>query len=256
MPPRPRRLARAAARRLPALRRLIAERDELRSELDRVHRIHTGEGYDFLFMVTYGRSGSTLLNGILNSIPGYLIRGENHGATRRLFLIHHAIDEQMRQLAAARTDTPTHPWFGIKGYPRRRALDEMRAYVIRALLRPEPDSRVIGFKEIRWSHPQFEDYVRFMADLFPTAKFLFNTRDHEAVARSKWWANAQDPLGQLQTLEARFAIAEEELGPRAYRVHYDDYVADVEKLRGMFAWLGERFDPEAVREVMARPHSY
>src|SRR5688572_1085508 len=33
-----------------------------------------------LFIVTYGRSGSTLLQGVLNSIPGYLIRGENDGA--------------------------------------------------------------------------------------------------------------------------------------------------------------------------------
>jgi hypothetical protein len=30
-----------------------------------------------IFVVTYGRSGSTLLQGVLNGIPGFLIRGEN-----------------------------------------------------------------------------------------------------------------------------------------------------------------------------------
>ena len=30
--------------------------------------------------MTYGRSGSTLVQGLLNSIPGYLIRGENSAA--------------------------------------------------------------------------------------------------------------------------------------------------------------------------------
>jgi hypothetical protein len=38
----------------------------------------------YVFIVTYGRSGSTLLQGVLNSIPGYLVRGENRQALRHL----------------------------------------------------------------------------------------------------------------------------------------------------------------------------
>ena len=45
------------------------------------------------------------------------------------------------------------------------------------------------------------------------------------------------------------------LGDAAYRVHYDDYVADPGVLRGLFEWLGEDFDEQRVREVMATPHS-
>lgn len=33
------------------------------------------EGY--VFIITYGRSGSTLTQNLLNSLPGYCIRGEN-----------------------------------------------------------------------------------------------------------------------------------------------------------------------------------
>ena len=33
----------------------------------------------FVFVVTYGRSGSTLLQTVLQSIDGYFIRGENTG---------------------------------------------------------------------------------------------------------------------------------------------------------------------------------
>lgn len=42
----------------------------------------------YLFVVTYGRSGSTLVQGLLNSIPGYLIRGENRGVLYRLYQYH------------------------------------------------------------------------------------------------------------------------------------------------------------------------
>ena len=43
---------------------------------------------DHVFVMTYGRSGSTLLMGLLNSIPGYLIRGENRHAMRHLYDFH------------------------------------------------------------------------------------------------------------------------------------------------------------------------
>jgi hypothetical protein len=47
-----------------------------------------GDGPDHLFIVTYGRSGSTLLQGILNSTPGVLIRGENRGISYKLHEFH------------------------------------------------------------------------------------------------------------------------------------------------------------------------
>ena len=45
------------------------------------------------------------------------------------------------------------------------------------------------------------------------------------------------------------------LGDAAYRVHYDDYVADPEVLRGLFDWLGEVYDQDRVESVLATPHS-
>ena len=60
-------------------------------------------------MVTYGRSGSTLLMGLLNTLPGYLIRGENRDALHHLFLF----DQTMRtesgrgpEAQAPRADPP------------------------------------------------------------------------------------------------------------------------------------------------------
>ena len=47
----------------------------------------------------------------------------------------------------------------------------------------------------------------------------------------------------------------DDLGDAAYRVHYDDYVADPEVLRGLFEWLGEVYDQNKVESVLATPHS-
>ena len=84
----------------------------------------------------------------------------------------------------------------------------------------------------------------------------FTVSDLEAVARSKWWARDPDALTKLREMERTFVEAIADLGDAAYRVHYDDYVADPGVLRGLFEWLGEDYDEERVRAVMDVRHSY
>lgn len=209
-----------------------------------------------MFVVTYGRSGSTLLQGILNSTPGWLLRGENGGA---VYHLHRHFAEITGRPQSRRRETPfpvTDAWFGLDRYPRRLAVADLRRLVVDTLLRPEPETRVSGFKEIRWDQPDLADYLRFLQRLFPGARFVFNTRNHADVARSKWWAQAADPLAELARVEAHQAAAAAELGDEAYRVHFDDYVRDPSVLRGLFAWLGEEYDEERVRSVLAVQHSY
>jgi hypothetical protein len=61
---------------------------------------------------------------------------------------------------------------------------------------------------------------------------------------------------ELTTMEKQYVDALAPLGDAAYRVHYDDYVADPSALRGMFEWLGLEYDEARVRAVMDVRHSY
>lgn len=210
---------------------------------------------DYVFVMTYGRSGSTLLMGILNSIPGWLLRGENRHAMRHLYDFHRSGLTERARVDAARASQPTHPWFGIEGFPEQASLDHIRALAEATLLRPEADTRVTGYKEIRWYDEDLADYLDFLRRVFPGARFVLNTRNLEDVAASNYWTHKEDPLGQVRRNEAKMLAAAETLGDAVFRVHYDDYVADAEVLRGLFDWLDEDFDPDAVRAVMATPHS-
>ena len=66
----------------PVRRRLDARVDRAREEGFRAGLAHAAarrsrERHRYVFVVTYGRSGSTLVQGLLNAFPRVLVRGEN-----------------------------------------------------------------------------------------------------------------------------------------------------------------------------------
>lgn len=268
-------LAKSVALKVPAVRRLVDDRDALQREVARLGRENArlqqrADGlvrdvamlteardrtYDYVFIVTYGRSGSTLLQGLLNAIPGYVIRGENAGTIESLHDNFRKIGDRQ---ASTKGSDPTKPWFGLDDYSPEQAAASYRRHLLEVLLKPEPDTRVTGFKEIRWWKRDLVETLEFTRTVFPGARFVLNTRDVEDVIQSKWWAR-KDPAearAQVQEYDARIERAHRELGDATYRVHYDDYVADPGVLAGMYAWLGESFDRARVDEVMGTPHSY
>ena len=213
----------------------------------------------YVFVVTYGRSGSTVLQGLLNAIPGYCIRGEHANSLKHLFNAWEAIRETaaIRGLRGTGTSTgPTHPWYGIEDavpWDYARGLADV---FVREVLRLPPGTRVGGFKEIRYHEDKGAAgaYLDFLGRVFPRARFVINTRDLAAVARSGWWASL--PPGRVAAIlgaaEREFDAFAARLPERAIRLCYDDYAAAPEALAPLYAFLDEPFDREAVAALMAR----
>lgn len=250
----------------------LRERDEtiarLRSERDRArHRVSVFERdtrVEYLFVLTYGRSGSTLVQGILNSIPGYLIRGENRQILRHVWAYdktgvaeRRVQRRKQRERGAEEGSSGSRsPLFGMDNYAHGAALRHARKLAVATILRPEPDTRVTGFKEILWGEPDTPDFVRWLQDVFPGAKFVINTRDLESVSHSAWWSKDPDALAELQEREAMLMTLRDQLGDAAYHIKYDEFTANPEVLQGLFEWLGEPFDLETVRSVLDVRHSF
>lgn len=237
---------------------LALENARLRRALAGSERVAAGDTGDlrYLLIVAYGRSGSTLLQGLLNSIPGYLVRGENRQAVHRLFEFHQILVTEKGIHADDEVLGPQHAWYGIDEFPEPLSISSLRHVVLGTVLRPDGDTRVLGFKEIRWWQDEWEPYFDFLDRLFPGFRIIINTREHDDVARSKWWAHRDDPHEMLERYEQRLRLIEDRFGERAHRLHYDDWTADPDLLRGLYDWLGERFDRRTVEEVMAVRHSY
>ena len=255
------RLATRAAHLRKRVDKLERQRDKLRR---RVARLDPPKDLEYLFVVTYGRSGSTLLQGVLNSIPGYVIRGENRQLLRHLFELHRTgvriRKSQRRQLrdreGSPTATTPAAPFYGMEDFPKTATLPQIRKLAVDSVMRPPAGTRVTGYKEIRWDAEDVGEFIAWLREVFPGARFVINTRELTDVARSKWWAEDPESYDRLRATEERLLALLPELGDAAYHVRYDEYVADPGALEPLFAWLGEPYDADRVREVLAVRHSY
>lgn len=212
--------------------------------------------YEFVFVFTYGRSGSTLLMGLLNSLKNYCIRGENNNVLHHIFQASRALEAAIEK-SAKNSQQTTNPWYGLNV----TRPDEFRAELIQAfvddVLVPPRGATSIGFKEIRFSEaevPDFDAYMSFVRTSFPGCRIIFNHRRLDDVASSKWWSTMPNALEKLQVMEDRFNSVS--AARDIFHFHYDRISDSLSHIRELFEFLGEPFDETHVREVLSVRHSY
>ncbi|SCE70806.1 sulfotransferase [Micromonospora mirobrigensis] len=229
-------------------------RAHLPSRLTR--RAGDARSYRYVFVVTYGRSGSTLLMGLLNTIPGYRIRGENDNALHHLFRAYASVRDAYPKRAETAWSTGD-PWYGADRWRpeefRRSLVDAFVAQV----LRPAPEDRVLGFKEIRYTTEHIRDldpYLDFLRTAFPNSKIVFNHRLPTDVAKSAWWAENPKALERIKAADARLAAIPAD--DRHFHFHFDRIDDSLDTIRELFRFLGEEMDTKRVRATLETPHSY
>ena len=217
-----------------------------------------------VFIVTYGRSGSTLLQNLLNRFDGYCIRGENNATLSHLVRAWDAV-ERGESMRGARWRgvlmEPGNPWYGAELVDPDAYGRALAATFTREVLHPPAGTRVAGFKEIRHTSQSqvnlFPRQMEFMRRFFPDARFVFNTRDHDAVMRSGWWTKwtRTDPDAVRALLTRADALFSESAAAHpdcSLQLRYEDYDANPDGLRPLFEFLGEPFDQEMAGAVLAR----
>lgn len=212
----------------------------------------------FVTVVTYGRTGSTVVQAALNALPGVLVRGENYAALRGLEAYVQSIAETADRHHAGR---PTHPWFGSARLDPAAVVTDLRRHVVEHLLRPRKETTWVGFKEVRYEPGHFASYdlllshLLFLDTLLPGMRYLMNVRDPEAAARSGWWPGNENAQEVLATTRAWLTDAVADIRrikgeDRAVLLDYDEWDGHPEVLIDAFAALGLPRDDAAVRAAM------
>ncbi len=209
--------------------------------------------FEFVFIVTYGRSGSTLIQNIIGSNGGCFIRGENYNALYGLFQSYKAVRSAKREFSG--NTLPSQPWYGADEFKPHRYARKLATLFLREVLRPPMDARLVGFKEIRYfgSRVETEAFLDFITLAFPNSRIIFNKRTGSDVVNSAWYQK-RDPekvLKWMRNSDAKMHAYAEKHPDRCVVLNYDEYTRDHECLRPMFDLLKIPFDREAIDAVMS-----
>lgn len=226
----------------------------------------------YVFVVTYGRSGSTLTQSLLNAIPGYSIRGENGNLTYFLSRAIHLVakhdmytwrredlpkePQERRAYLKNILGQPYDPWAGAESVePEDFRLSLMNLFVEK-VLKPEVGCRVSGFKEIRLHEDPnfFEDHINYLRDSFPKARFLFQTRNHNAVSRSSWWASKPKHVvyNQLKQADEIFLEYSRKNPDICFTISYEKYAEGINYARKIYNFLGEDMSDDAIGATLGQ----
>lgn len=221
-------------------------------------------------MITYGRSGSTLTQELLNSLPGYCVRGENGNLTHFMAKMAHMVEWDKNY--AARRDSSTlsyeerlhyqkllgrtsDPWYGAElADPDDFRLSLFDLFAQKILQVPV-GCRVSGFKEIRqWVHPAFfETHLNILQTSFPNTRFLFQTRNWEDVSRSKWWAEIppEQVREQITTANSLFEGYQAANPEACFTIEFERFGEGIPFVRKILDFLGEDLPDARINSVLS-----
>ena len=149
----------------------------------------------YAIVLSYPRTGSTVIQSLLNTVDGYCVRGEYMGAITSLTDFIDVIrlsTTDVKDVVGGNTLSPSSPLFGISEIKDSEVVDSLRKFYVNVILKPPPLTQVVGWKEnfispITNGEKHANTMLGVLTDLFPNAKYIINIRNPDDVSRSAVW---------------------------------------------------------------------
>jgi hypothetical protein len=208
----------------------------------------------FVFIVTYGRSGSTVMQSVLQAMDGYFIRGENNNALAPIFDFYQALVQA--QTKNTKPNPPPHgPWYGIDEVDVDAVIQKTVELFIKDVLNVPKGTKRAGFKEIRFHDVGIEKFPRFLdfiIKFFPNTRFVFNKRGADGVSKSGWWRDVDyyDVLDMVETCDQLFDAYVAAHPDICFVTKYEDFKDRPEAFKGLCEFMNEPFDEEKIQAIM------
>lgn len=201
-------------------------------------------------MLGVGRSGTTILQHLLNTAPGVEIKGENGGMVWPLIDSYGRLKQAKESGGRWATAWSGDPWFGFEQVSETRFGVHIRDTLVNLVFQPSPEATRLGFKEIRFPEKNLVRSCRLVLELFPGTLFVLNFREVSRIAASGWWANRKFSKLTIARRQARLGNLQKHLGRHCYPVQYSTFHAETAERARLFDWLGLEYDPSAAEEAL------
>lgn len=193
-----------------------------------------------VIVIGVGRSGSTLMQRVINTMPRSNICGENHNAwlhIARFAVIWLNLKTMSREEYEEVEQSGKHFKLAWYNCGTEDTLIAQLRQLFLALYDADEYSRV-GFKEIRIGQQGYdvmEAQLEFFRLLFPKCKIIFNLRDPQAILASQSKQNGEFGDPKVQALFRQYCNTHD-----ALLWHYENW-SDPSKVKQIYDYLEEPF---------------
>lgn len=221
---------------------------------------------NFLIIVTAGRTGSTILQHLLNQDPKTLIRGENNNFFYYFYRAYHALEDPNAAKFRLASNSK-HPWYGFKNFKSEELKKHTRLLAIKFLLGTNSlsDYQRIGFKEIRFfplirykpnsnepNTSELINYLLFLSNALGNVKFIHLTRESSEIVKSGWWGingNQQDKIERINFFNQTISQAKTSLDivPFEYELLKSKNITRIQEI---FLGLGINLTRKKITETL------
>lgn len=192
----------------------------------------------FIIICATGRSGSTTLQRIINTIKDSDITGENDGAINNLLETYLSIKKtnKIRISSYEESCTKVKPaWYNNYNFV---IVKENIKNTILSIIHCN-SKRVSGFKEIRYFNKMY--LIDAFIELFPNTKVICNIDDNTyRQCKSNWWVTVGNSKNHLIEHNKQY-IDYCKKNKNSY-LFYMKYLFDISEVKKLFVFLNEDFD--------------
>jgi hypothetical protein len=205
-----------------------------------------------------GRSGSTTLQRIINTIPNSNICGENYGAINSLLDFYMKLHITSSKHVPGRYNPALYEdiikqnikpaWYN--SYNIQEIEQKIRETII-AMFKKDLNTNLWGFKEIRYDNTHIK-YIKYFKMLFPKTKVIIQIRENVSnQSKSGWFKgdkHAETHLTKTNKELAQFYTQNKEW---CYFTTFER-MFDKNNLRNIFTFIecGENFNEVKIDEVL------
>ena len=162
----------------------------------------------FVFVVTYGRSGSTLTQGMLNTLPRTLVRGENNLYLLPMFRAYASLESFKDKFGGPGAAKASSAFYGLREVDLDAFAVSVRQLVQQQLLGDVAPSDIdrLGFKEVLWHRikpEEWSDFFGFMDLAFDDPRYVLNRRDVAMTSTSGFWQKKEPGVAEQQINRVR-----------------------------------------------------
>ena len=205
-----------------------------------------------------GRSGSTTMQRIINSVPNSNICGENFGAINSLLEFYKRIKTTTFEYVPGHLRPASYEdiiskdvkpsWYNSYNFQQTVSMIKI---LIASMFKNKEVTSVWGFKEIRYDNGDIK-YLKEFKELFPQTKVIIQIRGNIAAqSQSSWLKKDKNAVQYLNALNNIFYNFYNQNKEWCYFTTFEK-MFDMENIKKIFEFIdcSQDYDPNKIKQIL------